>query len=225
MSDPLAAGDPASFLFDEIVSSGCNFVNVDYALTPAAHFPVPLIQLTQAINFLATHAGEYGLDMSNVVVMGSSAGAILTVQYGALLANPTYQDTLDIHPSLPSQAIKALVVDDGSFLPENFNWKMKVMMGNYMQTLDTESEIVRKYNATLWFNQQMAPAFFDAGTIDGFPDDMGFCGKRLTELGVENEVYIPKGQLPHGFLNLAQENEEAAEGVRRIVAFIKKYTS
>lgn len=199
-------------------------MNVDYALTPEGHFPVPLIQLTQAIDFLNGNAAEYGLDMENVIVFGSSAGAILTVQYGTLLANADYCRKLEISPQIDPKAIKALIVDDAPLLPGNLNWGLKVLLGNYCNTLDTESETFLKYNAYEWFTPNMAPAFFDAGTTDGFPKDMRACGDKLTALGVENEVYIPEGELPHGFLNLAHEKEEAAEGVRRIKAFMAKYT-
>lgn len=70
----------------------------------------------------------------------------------------------------------------------------------------------------------MAPAFFDAGTMDGFPEDMIACGEKLTELGVENEVFIPEGQHPHGFLNALRDEEQSAMAVRRMIAFMKKYT-
>ena len=128
MGDPMAAGDDANFMFEDIVKAGYNFVNVDYVLTPEGHFPDQLMQLTEAIDFCAEHAEEYGLDMTNVVVMGSSAGAILTGQYGALLANPEYREKLGIHPKICPDYIKCLVVDDAPFRTEKFNWKMKAMM-------------------------------------------------------------------------------------------------
>ena len=140
MGDPMAAGDDSNFLFEDIVKAGYNFVNVDYVLTPEGHFPDQLMQLTEAIDFCAEHAEEYGLDMTNVVVMGSSAGAILTGQYGALLANPAYREKLGIHPKICPDHIKCLVVDDAPFRTEKFNWKMKAMMGNFLQTTDMHSE-------------------------------------------------------------------------------------
>ena len=183
------------------------------------------MQLTEAIDFCAQHAEEYGLDMTNVVVMGSSAGAILTGQYGALLANPAYREALGIYPGISPDCIKCLVVDDAPFRTERFNWKMKAMMGNFLQTTDMRSETAGKSNAYAYFNSSMKPCFFDAGPKDGFPEDMAACGEKLTELGVENEVYIPQNkELPHGFLNLARTDSEAAEGERRIIAFMDRYT-
>lgn len=225
MGDPMAAGDDANFLFEDIVKAGYNFVNVDYVLTPEGHFPDQLMQLTEAIDFCVQHAEEYGLDMTNVVVMGSSAGAILTGQYGALLANPAYRETLEIYPGISPDCIKCLVVDDAPFRTERFNWKMKAMMGNFLQTTDMRSETAGKFNAYTYFNEDMKPCFFDAGPKDGFPEDMAACGEKLKGLGVENEVYIPQNkELPHGFLNLARTDSEAAEGERRIIAFMDHYT-
>ena len=71
----MAVRDDANFMFEDIVTAGYNFVNVDYVLTPEGYFPDQLMQLTEAIDFCADNAEEYGLDMTNVVVMGSSAGA------------------------------------------------------------------------------------------------------------------------------------------------------
>ncbi len=107
---------------------------------------------------------------------------------------------------------------------EKFNWSLRAMMGNFFQTTDFTSEIVANSNAYAFFTADMKPCFFDAGPKDGFPEDMRLCGQKLTELGVENEVYIPKDELPHGFLNLAREHTEAAEGERRLIAFMDRHT-
>lgn len=225
MGDPMAAGDDANFLFEDIAKAGYNFVNVDYVLTPEGHFPDQLMQLTEAIDFCAEHAEEYGLDMTNVVVMGSSAGAILTGQFGALLANPEYREKLGIEPKICPDHIKCLIVDDAPFRTEKYNWALKAMIGNLLQTTDMCSVKATLFNAYAWFTGAMKPCFFDAGPKDGFPEDMQACADKLTALGVENEVFIPENkELPHGFLNLARTDAKAAEGERRIIAFMNRYT-
>lgn len=225
MGDPMAAGDDANFLFEDIVNAGYNFVNVDYVLTPDGHFPDQLIQLVEAIDFLSAHATEYGLDMTNVAVMGSSAGAILTGQYGALLSNSVYRDRLGIKPKIPAEYIKCLVIDDAPFRTENYNWALRAMIGNLLKTVDMKSDTAESFNAYAFFTDKMPPCFFDAGPKDGFPEDMRACGEKLTALGVANEVYIPTEDLPHGFLNLARTNKQAREGEERLIAFINRYTS
>ena len=43
MGDPMAANDDANRLLNEVVAEGFNLVNVNYALVPDCHFPIPLI--------------------------------------------------------------------------------------------------------------------------------------------------------------------------------------
>lgn len=224
MGDPMAVGNPGYYLLNEIVARGYNLVNVDYCLTPDAHFPVPLEQLNQAIDFCVRNAEEYGLDMSRVVIMGSSAGAILTGQYGALLANQAYRELLGIEPAIDRKAVKALIVEDGPFIPENFNWGLKVLLGNYCGTVDVTDPVLQKYNAYAYFNEMMPPSFFDAGTIDGAPEDMRACSEKLTALGVANELFLPDTPQYHGFLNQAKDNPVAAECFAHILDFMDKYT-
>ena len=114
MGDPLAVNDDSTYLFDKLVSEGFNFVNVNYVLVPEYHFPDPLIQMNEAVNYLVSHQGELGLDMDDVVIFGQSAGAGLTAQYGAVLSNPDYRDLFQFteEPELKLEDIRALVIDD-----------------------------------------------------------------------------------------------------------------
>ena len=232
MGDPAAAGDDKNFRFEDIVSAGFNFVNVDYVLTPEGHFPDPLCQFVEAIDFCAEHAGEYGLDMENVVIFGSSAGAVLTMQFGALLTDETYRQHLGIFPKIDPKCIRCLIVDDAPTGPEKENaslqdnWAINVMNANYYNTMDLQSDAVRKTNPYLYLNAAFPPCFFDAGPKDGFPNEMRACRDRLAPLGVETELYIPQDpELPHGFLNLARENGEAAEGEKRLIDFMQRHTA
>ena len=87
--DPLAETD-ATALLDDICSEGFNLVNIDYALVPEYRFPTPVIQANEAFLFLMDHAEEYHLNMDQIVIMGSSAGAIITSQIGSVITNPDY---------------------------------------------------------------------------------------------------------------------------------------
>lgn len=226
MGDPLAVGDSANLLFEEIAANGFNFVNVNYALVPDYHFPVPVIQMVQAIDYLADHAQEYGLNMENVIVFGQSAGAGLAVQYGALLSSKVYRDNLNIHPRISPDAIKALVIDDTPVLDSKGNWATRMMAGCYHGTMHMTSERKKKINAFLHLNQDYPPSFLTAGNTDGFPEDMKAFSDRLQELGVEQEYYFTpkeKAELPHGYLSMVHENPYARECFDHILDFMKRY--
>ena len=72
MGDPLAANE-ATALLDDLCAAGYNIVNVDYALVPDAHFPVPLIQANQAFSYIMEHGEDYHLNTEKIILMGSSA--------------------------------------------------------------------------------------------------------------------------------------------------------
>ena len=76
MGDPLAASE-ATYLIDDLCAKGYNIVNVDYVLVPEGHFPDPLIQANQAFAYIMEHGEEYHLNTDKIVLMGSSAGAML----------------------------------------------------------------------------------------------------------------------------------------------------
>lgn len=227
MGDPLAVENDANRLFQEIVQNGYNFVNVNYALVPDCHFPAPLEQTVQALEFLKENAQVYGLDMTNVVIFGQSAGAILTAQYGALLANEEYCELLDLHPTLKSGEIKALIIDDAPLVFANYNLGLKLLLGNYLGSMRFDATTEARYNPIGYLNANFAPTFLTAGNTDGFPEDMQMFADRLTELGVEHEyyrIYRNEADLAHGYLGQVDTNRYARECFDRILSFMETYT-
>lgn len=226
MGDPIAVDDDINFLFNEIVKSGYNFVNVNYALVPDYHFPVPLIQMNKAINFLVENAEKYGLNMDNVVIFGQSAGAILTAQYGALISNEDYRNELNIYPQLTTEEVKALIIDDAPLSTEDFNLKTKMLIRNYLDTSDLSGDIAKKYNALLHINENFPVSFMTAGNTDGFPEDMQQLADKLDAYNIDNEYYYRDrsySDLPHGYLNSIKDNKYARECFDNILKFIDKY--
>lgn len=227
MGDPLAAENDANRLFREVVAAGYNFVNINYALVPEYHFPVPLEQTVEALEFLKTHADDYGLDMTNVVIFGQSAGAILAAEYGALLSNEEYREKMNLFPTLQNGEIRALIIDDAPLVFRNFDLKLKLLMGNYFNTMRFNAALESRYSPVGYINSGYPPSFMTAGNTDGFPEDMQILADNLTKSGVENEYYRicrKECELPHGYLGLIDKNKYARECFDRILSFIKKYT-
>ena len=228
MGDPMAVNDDANMLFDKLVENGYNLVNVNYALVPDYKFPVPVIQMNQAINFLVNNSEKYNLDMENVVVMGSSAGAILTSQYGAIISNKEYANSLDIAPLLTTNEVKALVIDDAPLATDKFNFKTSVLIKNYLGTNNLkDSEAAKQYNTLLHLNDDYPPSFMTAGNIGGFPEDMKTLSDELTSYQIDNDYfYLDKthGEIAHGYLTNIKTDKNAQEAFKRLVQFIDKYT-
>ncbi|MBQ3339623.1 MAG: alpha/beta hydrolase [Atopobiaceae bacterium] len=223
VGDPLASSDVTSLL-DDICVAGYNLVNVDYGLVPDCRFPVPVIQANQALAWCAAHAEEYGLDMGDVTIMGSSAGAIITSQLGAVISNPEYAAALGIEPALEPDQVRALVVDDAPLVYDEFSLGAKVLVGNYVRgTIFLSGEEVHLYDATQWVTPAYPPAVLLGSE---YVNDMRHMDVALTEVGVAHEIVDPLAErgleMPHCFVASERTDEVARDAFERTLAFLEE---
>jgi acetyl esterase/lipase len=223
VGDPLAESD-ATALLDDICAEGFNLVNVDYVLVPEYHFPAPLIQANEAFQFLMDHAAEYHLDMDRVVIMGSSAGAIMTSQLGSIITNPDYAEALGISPVLKPEQIKAVVLDDAPLVYDKFSLGTKVLVGNYIKgSIFLNREEKQKYNNILWVDSNYPDAFLLGSE---YYVDMREMDAALTSAGVEHALVDPLAernlQMQHCFVASERENNVAKDAFDRMISFLKQ---
>ena len=222
MGDPLASSDVTSLL-DDLCAAGYNLVNVDYGLVPDCRFPVPVIQANQALAWCSAHAEEYGLDMGDVTIMGSSAGAIITCQLGALISNPEYASALGIEPALGPEQVRALVIDDAPLVYDEFPLGTKVLVGNYVRgTIFLSGEEVHLYDATQWVTPSYPPAVLLGSE---YVSDMRHMDAALTEAGVAHELVDPLAErglkMQHCFVASERVDEVAWDAFERTLAFLE----
>ncbi|MBQ6592019.1 MAG: alpha/beta hydrolase [Solobacterium sp.] len=218
------AGSDATALLDDICAEGFNLVNIDYVLVPEYHYPTPLIQANEAFQFLIDHAEEYHLDMDRVVIMGSSAGAIMTSQLGSVLTNPDYAEALGISPVLNPDQVKAVVLDDAPLDYDRFSLGTKVLVGNYVKgSIFLSSEEKQKYNNILWVNPDY-PAAVLLGSE--YYVDMREMDAALIRANVEHVLIDPLAernlQMQHCFVASERADAVAKDAFDRMMLFIKK---
>ena len=222
VGDPLAGSD-ATALLDDICSEGFNLVNIDYVLVPEYHFPDPLIQANEAFRFLIENSEKYSLDMDNVVIMGSSAGAIITSQLGSIITNPDYAETLGISPALKLREVKAVVIDDAPLVYDEFSLATKLLVGNYMKgSIFLSKDDVKRYNNILWVDSSYPPAVLLGSE---YYTDMRHLDKALSDAGVDHELVDPLMErnmvMPHCFVGLERVDDVAKDAFDRMIRFIK----
>lgn len=225
MGDPMAATE-ATYLLDDICAAGYNIVNVDYALVPDCHFPVPLIQANRAFAYIQQHAEEYHLNMNNVVIMGSSAGAIITSQMGSIISNPEYAALLDITPTFKPEQIKAVVIDDAPLDYKSFTLACKMLIGNYVKgSIYLNKNEIKCYN-----NIQSLTANYPAAVLLGseYRHDMEVMHNELDKLGSEHlhiDPYKEQGLTkPHCFVSAERTDPVAKDAFDRMMAFLNEKT-
>lgn len=223
VGDPLAESD-ATVLLDDICAEGFNLVNIDYVLVPEYHFPDPLIQANEAFLFLMEHSEEYHLDMDRVVIMGSSAGAIMTSQLGSVITNPDYADILGISPVLKPEQIMAVVLDDAPLAYDKFSLGTKILVGNYVKgSIFLSQEEIRRYNNILWVDFNYPPNVLLGSE---YYVDMRDMDEALTAAGVVHELIDPLAErnmeMQHCFVASERVNDVARDAFDRMITFIKR---
>ena len=226
MGDPMAAND-ATALIDDLCAQGYNIVNVDYALVPDYRFPVPLKQVSQAIRFIAEHQDEYHINMDNVVLMGSSAGAIMTAQYGTILSNPEYAALLDVEPALSLEQVSAVVIDDAPIDYRNMVLGCKILVGNYVKgSIYLNEDELNRYECIPHMTADY-PAAFLLGSE--YRNDLIAMAEKLKEVEVEHILVDPLAEhgaeKPHCFVANERIDPVAAEAFGRLTAFLREKTA
>ena len=222
VGDPLAGSD-ATALLDDICSEGFNLVNIDYVLVPEYHFPDPLIQANEAFRFLIENSEKYSLDMDNVVIMGSSAGAIIASQLGSIITNPDYAETLGISPALKPREVKAVVIDDAPLVYDEFTLETKLLIGNYVKgSIFLSKDDLKRYNNILWVDSSYPSAVLLGSE---YYTDMRHLDKDLSDAGVDHELVDPLMErnmvMQHCFVGLERVDDVAKDAFDRMIRFIK----
>lgn len=225
MGDPMAASE-ATALLDDLCAQGYNIVNVDYALVPDYHFPVPLLQINEAIRFIAEHKDEYHISMDNIILMGSSAGAIMTAQYGTVLSNPEYAALLNIEPALNLEQVSAVVIDDAPIDYKNMTLNCKLLVGNYVKgSIYLNEDELNRYECIPHMTSDY-PAAFLLGSE--YRNDMIAMAEKLKEADAEHILVDPLAEhgeeKTHCFVANERIDPVAEEAFFSLTEFLKEKT-
>ena len=98
-----------------LASQGYLVANVDYALAPEYPWPVPVRQLCGALEYVQSHAEEFGGDSSKVFIAGNSAGAHLAACIGAILTDRGLAQKLVPQLRLTEHGICGLLLFNGVY--------------------------------------------------------------------------------------------------------------
>ena len=148
--------------------------------------------LQTEIAFLQEHAEEYHLDMTNVIIMGQSGGAVMTAQYGAMISNPEYARLYGITPSLAPEAVKCLIIDDAPLVFDHFDRNGKRLLGNFICGTSFPSEAQKDMYDPIGYVNGTYPTAFIIGNNyhgNGYAYDMEQLYDKLTANGVECKKY------------------------------------
>lgn len=226
--DPMSVGGPMGVMM-ELVRNGYNLVSVNYALAPAYRFPVQPQQGMQALLWLCCNAEELELNMDQVVIMGSSAGANITLLLGQALANPTYAANLGIQEKIEPERVRALVADESALSVGGIDENIDLMGASWLGEEDFVSgKKAKLVVAQDFMTNTFFPTFVNSSNVqDFFHTEALYTVAALEKVGAKYDFFYrtqeEAGQLDHGYIELFQTNAASKVCLDRMLAFLRKY--
>jgi acetyl esterase/lipase len=112
-----------------LAADGFAVASVDYRLSGEARFPAQLEDVSAAVDWLAGHAGEYGLDAGRIVLWGESAGAHLAVLLGLSSRRPPVRGVVDWYGPADLTALQQQVGAAGALSDDPLDTREARLLG------------------------------------------------------------------------------------------------
>lgn len=190
-----------------VAASGVPALVVDYRVAPEHPDPTPVSDCYAALQWLADHAGELGVEPDRIGVGGDSAGgglaagvSLMSRDRGGpaialqLLAYPMLDDrTVDPDPQLPPELLVWSYDDNVT------GWS--ALLGDASGAPDVSAYAAPARASDL---SGLPPTYIDTGDLDIFRDEDVTFARRLALAGVPTELHVHPG-CPHGFETFAPQ--------------------
>jgi acetyl esterase/lipase len=149
--------------------------SINYRLAGEAHFPAAVQDVKSAVRWLRTHAGEYDIDTTRVMIWGAEAGGQIAALAGTSCGVNVLEPAADAKSKAPmaSDCVQGVIdwagpVDLASWEPEAASTGAPTSLGAYMgcEPADCAPGVVKAASPLSYLNN-MTPAFLiQQGTAD-----------------------------------------------------------
>lgn len=224
-------GDKLWF-FKRFLAEGYDIVSIDYAFAPEYQYPTPILQMHQAITFLLTHGAEYGLDMEQLFLCGSSAGGQIVGQYAAIQTNSSYAEEMGIKQVLKQGQIKGILFNSALIDPTRYDVThsfpfdyllRKCGQAYFGDSVMASSAGAKQSNILTHITAEYPPCFLSDGNHGSFYDQARELYQELCSLSIYAELNIypsTEVQLGHGYESF--QNKYGLDNMEKMISFLKK---
>lgn len=207
----------------ELAQKGYIVFCVEYPLSPSAKIIDILNDLIIAINKINEIAIDYNGDNNDLYLTGDSAGAYLCVYLSALKNNPNLNHLLKIKNKI-IPTIKGLGLISGMFYTNKFD-----QIGVFVPKLIYGKNYKKNYNSAYYNIENkeiisyLSPCFLITNKGDFLRHYSIEFSKTLTKYNIKNKLLNinSKKMLPHAFVAMLPETEEAKIANNEMIEFLK----
>lgn len=205
---------------DLALRTGQTVIAVDYRLSPEHAFPAAVHDTIDTLLALQDNAERFGINPSNIAIMGDSAGSSLAVAASLQLRGQAAQPArlALIYPALGAD------IDRPSF-QENANVPglSPDLMRFFFTSYIAGEQLPDAMAAPLLVEDLsgLPPVYISAAQFDPLRDDATDFKHRLDEINSPAQLRIEKG-LGHGYLWVRRQSPAAADAFTAVVVFLSE---
>lgn len=220
-----------------LAAEGYTTIGVNYTIGPEGVYPLAVHQLNDALAYIDAHAAELGVDPTQIVLAGDSAGAQLASQMATLITNPEYAAIMDISPSIEADQLAATVLNCGVYdlaalaqLDGVAGWGLKSAMWAYSGTKTWAENATGATMSTVdWVTKDFPATYISGGNGDGLTWLQSIpMTHRLDELGVDvTTLFWPaphQPELPHEY-QFHLDMPDAQTALQKTIDFLGAHTT
>jgi acetyl esterase/lipase len=189
-----------------VAAAGVPFLSVDYRLAPEVRGACPTEDFFAGLVWLVGHAGEMGISLERLAVMGDSGGggiaasvAILARDRGVALARQIL-----IYPMLDDRT-ETVEIARTPFLSWTNDKNATAWGARLGEAVGGAKVSPAIAPARLKDARELAPAYIEVGDLDLFRDEDIAYALKLAAFDVPIELHVHPGA-PHGFDRAAPES-------------------
>lgn len=218
---------------DHIAAAGFTVVAVEYTVAPNARYPRPVEQVSRALDFLVDHAQEYGVDTTQMVMAGDSAGAHIAAQTAMTVSQPGYADAAGLPRADLPGGLRATVLYSGAFdltLTDSDTalgrWMVHSMLWAYTGSKNPAADPhLEMASLPQHVDADFPPAFISTGPGDPLLSHSQSMADHLEQEGVQVQtLWFPDAPMSVGHeYQMDLRTPQAKESMKTLLAFLRAH--
>ena len=134
---------------------------IQYRLSGVAKYPAQLLDVSDAVQWLKSHAKEYNINVQKIAIAGGSAGAHLAMQYAYTNSSNSVDDN-----GIPTNVQAVINIYGPSDLTTEIAKKEKRVHRLFGKTYEEAPEMYKKASPIAYVNKNSPPTISFHGTLD-----------------------------------------------------------